>query len=228
MIEREKNWCQALQYCRNDNTDLVSIANETQNEAVIEMGRNKSFWIGLMHDEWEWVDKSCSSFRKWTEKQPKDMAECTFYDGYSVNITLSSSECNGQTRNSLCSQGKVRIKVIKQRLNWEEAYDYCKAHHTGLLWIQDSKDEKAVQQWLNHTDVTGPFWIGLRQSQVFGFWIWTSDRIVTNNNWENGTQPELPLSNHCGVIKNNFKWSDENCLFQLPFLCEEEIVYMNK
>uniref|UniRef100_A0A8P4GH17 C-type lectin domain-containing protein n=1 Tax=Dicentrarchus labrax TaxID=13489 RepID=A0A8P4GH17_DICLA len=124
--------------------------------------------------------------------------------------------------------GTVRIKVIKQRLNWENAYDYCKSHHTRLLWIQDSKDEEAVGQWLNHTDVTGPFWIGLRQSRVFGFWIWTSDRIVTNNNWENGTQPELPLSNHCGVIKNNFKWSDENCLFQLPFLCEEEIVYMNK
>lgn len=123
--------------------------------------------------------------------------------------------------------GTVRIKVIKQHLTWEQAFDYCKAKHTGLLWIEDLEDQNAVEQWLNYTDVEGPFWIGLRQSRIFGFWIWASDRTVTYSNWRDDTVPELPLSNHCGVIAKNGTWRDENCLFPLPFLCEEKIVFMN-
>uniref|UniRef100_A0A8P4G6K6 C-type lectin domain-containing protein n=1 Tax=Dicentrarchus labrax TaxID=13489 RepID=A0A8P4G6K6_DICLA len=78
LIENEKNWCQALQHCRKYYTDLVSIANQTQNETVIKMKNDTSFWIGLMHDEWEWADKSCSSFRKWNTDRdhPKDDKDC--------------------------------------------------------------------------------------------------------------------------------------------------------
>uniref|UniRef100_A0A8C9YDR2 C-type lectin domain-containing protein n=1 Tax=Sander lucioperca TaxID=283035 RepID=A0A8C9YDR2_SANLU len=104
-----KNWCQALQYCRHVSSDLVSISNESQNDEVIKKGNNASFWIGLMHDEWEWVDKSCSFYRNWS----------------------------------------------------------CEP------------------------------------------------------------EPKLPMSNHCGVINNAHKWSDENCWRKLPFLCEEKIVFMN-
>lgn len=121
--------------------------------------------------------------------------------------------------------GTVRIKVINQSLTWEQAFDYCKAKHTGQLWIKDDNDQKAVKQWLDYTEVDGPFWIGLRQSRVFGFWIW-SDRTVETHNWKNGEQPELALSNHCGVIDKNGTWSAENCWRPLPFLCEEEIVLM--
>lgn len=125
--------------------------------------------------------------------------------------------------------GTVRIKVIEQNLTWEQAFDYCKANHTGLLWIEDEMDQTAVEQWLNNTEVGGPFWIGLRQSHVFGFWIWTSDRIVSYTNWKDAKQPELYLSNHCGVITSeDYTWKDENCWLQLPFLCEEEIIFMNK
>lgn len=125
--------------------------------------------------------------------------------------------------------GTVRIKVIEKRLTWEQAFDYCRVHHTGLLWIKDQEDQNAVQQWLNYTEAVGPFWIGLRQSRVFGFWTWASDRTVSYGNWWSDTTPELPLSNHCGVIdkKGDYKWRDENCLVPLYFLCEEDIVFMN-
>uniref|UniRef100_A0A7N8YHE5 C-type lectin domain-containing protein n=1 Tax=Mastacembelus armatus TaxID=205130 RepID=A0A7N8YHE5_9TELE len=71
--------------------------------------------------------------------------------------------------------GTVRIKVIKENLTWEEAYNYCQANHTRLLQIEHKKDQEAVEQWLNSTDVeSNLFWIGLRQSRVFGFWIWSN------------------------------------------------------
>ncbi|XP_070710209.1 C-type lectin BML-1-like [Pempheris klunzingeri] len=225
LVNRKRNWCQALQHCRSYFTDLVSISNDTENTEVIEKGNGTSFWIGLLHDTWEWEDKSCSTFRKWDNPSGGNRGYTTFrWD----SMYKTSGE-KGIEYHFLCSKGDVRIKVINETLTWEEAFDYCKEYHTGLLWIEDDKDQEAVNQWLHNTDVRGPFWIGLRQSQVFGFWFWTSDRPVTYSNWRNDTVPEMPLSNHCGVINKmeDNKWSDENCLVPLPFLCEEEIFIMN-
>lgn len=126
--------------------------------------------------------------------------------------------------------GNMRIKVIKTKSTWEGALNYCEQNHNGLLWIEDAEDQKAVEQWLNHTEVEGPFWIGLRQSTLFGFWIW-KDRTVGYSNWKNGKIPAMPMSNHCGVIDKTSalgKWSDEDCWREHHFLCEEEIVFMNK
>ncbi|XP_071358559.1 C-type lectin BfL-1 [Trachinotus anak] len=220
---KKKNWCQAQLYCRRYFTDLVSISNETQNQQVIDKGKNKTFWIGLMHDEWEWEDNSCSTYRDW--HSPKSVDSCTHlkYD----KPFLSGRECDVKAI-AICSKGHVRIKVINQSLTWEEAFQYCEVNHTGLLQIEDEQDQDAVKQWLSYAGVNGSFWIGLRQSRVFGFWIWRN-RTVTYSNWRNGRQPEMPMSNHCGAISNtDYKWSDENCWLQLPFLCEEEISFMKK
>lgn len=124
--------------------------------------------------------------------------------------------------------GTVRIRVINKNLTWERALDYCRAKHSRLLQIEDGDDQKAVEQWLKSSKAEGPFWIGLRQSHVFGFWIW-SDQAVSQSNWKDGRVPEMPLSNHCGVIDaGDYRWRDESCWLQLPFLCEEEISYMRE
>ncbi|KAK2858933.1 hypothetical protein Q5P01_003553 [Channa striata] len=199
LINEAKDWCQAHHYCRKHHSDLVSIRNDTQNQQVIGKGNGATFWIGLMHDGWKWVDNSCSTYRRWHNINGKANAHCS-----------------------------VRIIVIQNNLTWEQAFDHCKAEHTRLLQIEDENDQKAVEQWLNNTSVAGKLWIGLRQSRVFGFWIW-SDKTVNYSNWRNNEMPEMPLSNHCGVIsRDGYTWSDENCLLQLPFICEEDIVYMGK
>ncbi|XP_026182749.1 C-type mannose receptor 2-like [Mastacembelus armatus] len=227
LIETEKkNWCQAQLYCRKYFDDLVSISNETQNQQVIEKGKKKTFWIGLMHDEWEWVDKGCSTYRDWDKNhivngRAKNHVKQTNWS------PLLTQEHYTQLFPTLCSSGTVRIKVIKENLTWEEAYNYCQANHTRLLQIEHKKDQEAVEQWLNSTDVeSNLFWIGLRQSRVFGFWIW-SNTAVTDNKWKNEKPPEMPFSNHCGVISknDNYTWSDENCLYQHYFLCEEDISF---
>ncbi|KAL6116855.1 uncharacterized protein ACO6RY_14780 [Pungitius sinensis] len=221
----EKNWCQALQYCRTHNGDLVSIGNDTEEERVIEKGEGKSFWIGLLNDDWAWADGGCSTFREWkTSGETGD--DPLAYTYYRLQNGLIKGE-NWQNAHSLCSKGTTRIKVIHHNLTWEQAFDYCKENHTGLLQIIDENDQEAVVQWLNYTSAGGPYWIGLRQSRVFGFWIW-SDRMVNFSNWKNDTQPQLPMSNLCGAIGWNNTWTDEDCMVPRPFICEEEIVFMNK
>ncbi|KAK5849305.1 hypothetical protein PBY51_008955 [Eleginops maclovinus] len=227
LITEEKSWCQALKHCRTYYKDLVSILNEIQNDEVIGKGHNTSFWIGLLHDDWKWHDNGCSSYRDWMKKTQSHSIEeekhCTVYQGAQLN----QMSCTRDAKTGFCSKGTMRIIVINKNLTWEGAFDYCQKHHSGPLWIEDEGDQKAVEQWLTHSNVNGSFWIALRQTHVFGFWIWR-DSQVCYNNWKDGTVPVPPSSNLCGVIDKteNYKWRDEECLLEHPFLCEEEIVIL--
>lgn len=90
LVEINKTWCQAREYCRYKHYDLVSISNDVQNDQVIEKGNNRSFWIGLMHDEWEWEDKGCSSFRKWIG--PKQCC-CAIQSNYGLDPKMRRHDC---------------------------------------------------------------------------------------------------------------------------------------
>ncbi len=48
LIPENKTWFEAQLYCKNNQSDLVSIRSETENEQVKEaVNGNNSFWIGL-------------------------------------------------------------------------------------------------------------------------------------------------------------------------------------
>ncbi|KAL7370992.1 hypothetical protein ABVT39_015941 [Epinephelus coioides] len=231
LVKVNRTWCQALQYCRKHFDDLVSIKNKTENDNVIRKGENTSFWIGLLHDKWEWEDGGCSSFREWSgQPEIPDPEECTV-SAPSFPKSLYKLHCSSGKAYSFCSKGNMRIRVVDKNLTWEEAFNYCKAKHSGPLWIEDLEDQQAVQDWLNYTSNASNdslFWIGLRQSRVFGFWIW-SDRTVSYSNWKNDTQPEVSGFDRCGAISGtDYMWRKADCSLQLPFLCEEEIVFMDK
>uniref|UniRef100_A0A4W6BJK0 C-type lectin domain-containing protein n=1 Tax=Lates calcarifer TaxID=8187 RepID=A0A4W6BJK0_LATCA len=103
LIENEnRNWCEALQYCRRHYTDLVTISNETQHQQVIDKGKNDTFWIGLMYDEWKWADNSCSTFRTWG-KDLKESSECAILSHSGSSMIERACDERSHT---LCSKGK--------------------------------------------------------------------------------------------------------------------------
>lgn len=110
LIEKEKNWCQALQFCRRHYTDLVSISNETQNEEVFKKGKNKTFWIGLQHDQWEWADQSCSTYRAWDNTTNE--GNCTKMSS-EIPWLMYRYKCN-ETSRTLCAEGKQLFICCKQ------------------------------------------------------------------------------------------------------------------
>ncbi|XP_076008099.1 macrophage mannose receptor 1 [Genypterus blacodes] len=224
LVEKEKTWCQARQHCTRHHRDLVSISSLNESEIVIEKGKNRSFWIGLLHDEWAWEDDGCSTFRDWSPYGPG--TDCTAVSVHS-RPSLTRTDCENEAL-VLCSKGSVRIKVIREKRTWEQAFDYCDAKHSRLLWIENATDQKAVEDWLVHLKDAGPLWLGLRQSRVFGFWFWSSDRMVEFPGWKGKLVPKLPMSHHCGAIAalDDYHWTDRDCRLQLPFLCEEDIPMM--
>lgn len=97
------NWCQARDYCRKHlESDLASISNETQYEEVIRKGKNQTFWIGLVHDEWKWEDEGCSTYRDWDANQDWEMEnKCIQL----LEQKLYTQDCENQG-GALCSTGK--------------------------------------------------------------------------------------------------------------------------
>ncbi|XP_036800468.1 secretory phospholipase A2 receptor-like isoform X1 [Oncorhynchus mykiss] len=222
LIEQNMAWYEAQSYCRETYTDLVSIRNEGQKEEVKNKGMNSTipYWIGLLYDDWEWSDGGRSAYRDW-------MTNYTTVGNASVHLenTIIAAPKENYEDYTLCSEGSVRIHNISERKSWEQALDYCKKNYHGLLRIETEEDLEVIKQKFNGTGFTGPVWVGLRQSRLFGFWVWTNGLPVGWSNWEGDRQPEQPLSNHCGAMamEEGYKWSDQDCLSKLYFICEEEL-----
>ena len=119
-------------------------------------------------------------------------------------------------------QDFMTVEIIYQKMDWEGALKYCFENHDGMLTITSLHDQMVVKQKLSSTGLSGHVWVGLRQSRIFGFWMWTSDVTVGAwRNWEGVNAPEMPLSNNCGAVSmEDFKWSDQHCLVKRYFVCE--------
>ncbi|XP_036412608.1 macrophage mannose receptor 1-like [Colossoma macropomum] len=219
LISENMSWYEAQSYCRKNYTDLVSIRDQNQNEAVKTEGLNSStsFWIGLLRDDWEWTDGGRSAYRNWATGQPRLSSDC---------VTLRKGKWEtgpcSNTRPALCYSTFIHVSYVT--MSWEHALDYCKKdNRAGFLRIQSESDQQEVEFELRRRPVSGTLWVGLGQSQLFGFWIWTDGIGVGPwTNWAEGRQPEPPLSHHCGAIdtEKGFKWRDKDCRSEFRVLCE--------
>ncbi|XP_052439414.1 C-type lectin lectoxin-Lio2 isoform X5 [Carassius gibelio] len=219
LIPETKTWFEAQLYCRENHTDLVSIHNEEENEQVQNEG-NKSitpFWIGLLEDRVEWSDGGQSAYRNFTEEQSGH------YIFLNQDGNWSKSEEDIE-QHALCY--KSFIHVSSYQMSWEEALDYCSSNFSGLLRIESEDDQIETERELKRQNISEPVWVGLRQSRLFGFWIWYNGLSVGNwTNWKEGSPPEHQVSQHCGAlekVKGQYKWCDKNCRSEFRVLCEEK------
>ena len=110
LIEKQKDWCEARLYCRKHHTDLVSINNQTQNEEALRRGANRTFWIGLKHDNYEWEDGQCSTFRDIGKGASSiQHTECAYYNRVEKETSLLLSEkCGINTKFIICMRGELQ------------------------------------------------------------------------------------------------------------------------
>uniref|UniRef100_A0A8C5AZZ3 C-type lectin domain-containing protein n=1 Tax=Gadus morhua TaxID=8049 RepID=A0A8C5AZZ3_GADMO len=67
LVRQVMSWTGAQLYCRKHHTDLVSIRNPEENQAVWKAILRYNVLIGLFKDAWHWSDKRNSSFRHWEQ-----------------------------------------------------------------------------------------------------------------------------------------------------------------
>nr|XP_055045556.1 C-type lectin lectoxin-Phi1-like [Misgurnus anguillicaudatus] len=220
LILLNKNWTEAQLHCRKNHNDLVSIRNKRENERVKSMVNDSEFpfWIGLLYDNIEWFDGGQSAYRNYS-KIP-DQKKSTLFSKESVTSWIQGTMTGSY--NALCYKSLIHVSPYK--MSWEKALYYCNSNASGLLRIESQYDQKETERELRRQKISGPVWIGLRQSRLFGFWIWVSGlQVGPWTNWKGGRQPEHQLSQYCGAIEKVngvFKWSDKDCKSTFRVLCE--------
>uniref|UniRef100_A0A9J8C902 C-type lectin domain-containing protein n=1 Tax=Cyprinus carpio carpio TaxID=630221 RepID=A0A9J8C902_CYPCA len=218
LIPEQKTWFEAQLYCRENHTDLVSISNEEENQQVWNEGKKSSnpFWIGLLQDKVEWSDGGQSAYRNYTERSGAGEYTFMFQDG------SWRRRKDDNNLHILCY--KSFIHVSRGKMSWEEALDYCNRNFFGLLRIESEDDQIETERELKRQNILEPVWVGLRQSRLFGFWIWSNGLSVGNwTNWIEGSPPEHQVSQHCGAlekVKGQYKWCDKDCRSKFRVLCE--------
>ncbi|XP_057180081.1 uncharacterized protein LOC130547803 isoform X2 [Triplophysa rosa] len=201
LIEESKSWNEAQRFCRQNHTDLVSIRNESDNEEVKKQSSTENFWIGLQHSK---INKSFTNFA--------NQSFCIYHEGKWIR---SISEVHAVCYKSL-------IHMSTHEMSWEGAVDYCNA--SGLLRIESKDDQIETEKELRKKNISEPVWIGLRQSRLFGFWMWVNGLHVGPwTNWKGGRQPEHQISHHCDVMEKvdgTFRWTDKDCRYRFRVVCE--------
>ncbi|XP_059210675.1 lithostathine-1-beta-like [Centropristis striata] len=78
LIKEKKTWEDALNYCRHNHRDLVSITNPHQQRWVQERAKQADsdlVWLGLSYscflDLWFWVNDNVVCYDKWDSKEPE-------------------------------------------------------------------------------------------------------------------------------------------------------------
>ncbi|KAL7404060.1 hypothetical protein ABVT39_009030 [Epinephelus coioides] len=84
IVEAEKSWEEAMWYCRQEHTALMSLASET--EHLLALSRIKRdhiterVWIGLryLEDHWLWVNHDPLVYQAWSQRGNQDH-QCPIY-----------------------------------------------------------------------------------------------------------------------------------------------------
>lgn len=79
LIKQEKTWEEALDYCRENYNDLVSITNLDEQRWVQDKAKNAStpyVWLGLRYtctlEFWFWVSDEAVNYKNWASAGKKD------------------------------------------------------------------------------------------------------------------------------------------------------------
>uniref|UniRef100_A0A3B4H1C8 C-type lectin domain-containing protein n=1 Tax=Pundamilia nyererei TaxID=303518 RepID=A0A3B4H1C8_9CICH len=106
----------------------------------------------------------------------------------SVNMERSSQRVShvysSHRFNSMCCFFFMADKLIliKENKTWEEALDYCRIFHRGLVSITNLQEQGWVQDKAKNG--SSPFvWLGLRYSCTLDLWFWINDKVVCYEKW---------------------------------------------
>uniref|UniRef100_H3A5Y0 C-type lectin domain-containing protein n=1 Tax=Latimeria chalumnae TaxID=7897 RepID=H3A5Y0_LATCH len=219
-IEEKKTWFEALEICRENYTDLVSVRSQKELEERIT-----SLWIGLYCNVWQWSNGDPAPFQNWNTGEPDNGNNENCVDMRIRNPSTGKwkdSRCSEET-SFLCSQVKhinqSKYILVKENKTWIEALNYCRANHTDLTSIPNPTAQEEITELANTSSGGGGIWIGLHRDQLLSFWFWMDDDESEYSNWGDGNKGD-PFSDHCGMIdkEENFTWRFECCSTKLNFV----------
>ncbi|XP_037614154.1 C-type mannose receptor 2-like [Sebastes umbrosus] len=230
-IEETKTWEEAQTYCRAHYTDLATVFDMTDMTAMKRLrGNNQSeAWIGLRNHPdaegtWHWSLPGMEfnkSETRWAEgepnniKHPENCVRMDHHEWKDVPCTIENLEF-------ICYDAKQpneKFHLIKIKMTWPQAQNYCREHHTDLAsGLQQIEDEEFKK---DETQSNKSLWIGLFNDT----WKWSDESNFSFRNWQ---RDSWSGSKECAVTKSNDKWMKRDCAKRKPFFCYEDNVILIK
>ncbi|XP_062420179.1 macrophage mannose receptor 1-like [Pungitius pungitius] len=207
LINESKTWEEALDHCRENHRELVSVTDRRQQAWVQETARraNTTFvWMGLRYTctlgFWFWLTDEAVRYKNWTPGTQED--DC---------------DMSGE-----CSFGLGRLyeyHFVEQMKTWEEAQTYCRENHTDLATAYDMEDAERLRHLVKSRSEA---WIGLRnQRNANGTWHWSLPGVKFNHsetNWKQREPNNRPFPKNCVVSRHN-DLLDFPCAEKHEFVC---------
>ncbi|XP_072543768.1 macrophage mannose receptor 1-like [Salminus brasiliensis] len=194
VVEVKKTWTEAQKYCREKFTDLATIENQDEMDAVKAAlnGTTGNFWIGLRQDFHVVKEgKNWTEAQKYCRENFTDLATIENQEEMdAVNATLNGTA--GHFWIGLKQKVNIiPLILIKEKKIWWEALRYCREKHVDLVSVHTEE----IQHWVEFVTKnasTDNVWMGLRHTCAQGFWFWVSGSTICYQNWApgNGTGVE--------------------------------------
>ncbi|KAG7317658.1 hypothetical protein KOW79_018693 [Hemibagrus wyckioides] len=183
-------WEEALQYCRTNYTDLISVTTDndlTSAKSASLSSKTSRVWTGLRFMDGSWF---------WVNKDPLG------------NLTTVPS----------CPMKPYRCGALKagdeMMMTWEEALQYCRTNYTDLISVTTDNDLTSAKS-ASLSSKTSRVWTGLRFMD--GSWFWVNKDPLGNLTTVPSC-PMKPY--RCGALKAGDEvWENRDCNEKLNFLC---------
>uniref|UniRef100_A0A8B9I1R4 C-type lectin domain-containing protein n=1 Tax=Astyanax mexicanus TaxID=7994 RepID=A0A8B9I1R4_ASTMX len=186
------NWTEAQKYCREKFTDLATIENQEEMDAVKATvnGTSGHFWIGLRQipeqqdGSWIWSDKSNPSYTDWNTGEPNSPEKDNCVELWSESeYRWNDAGCTYPSP-FVCYK-EIPLVLIKEKKTWWEALRYCRENHVDLVSVHT----EGIQRWVEtvaRNASTDNVWVGLRHTCDLKFWFWMSGEFLCYQNWAPG------------------------------------------
>ena len=237
-----KTWLQALDSCRNLDSDLLSIRDENETNEILNkyLGPGLQYWIGLSdldtNDRFEWSDRTDFNYENWASGEPNHVngfEDCVelrplgtwndqncFASRYFVCEKQISTKC-GQGSWLFYNKSCYMFNPVNSNmsgLTWSDARQYCKAQGADLVVAKSSKELFVLLSQAFKSSRSRK-WIGLNNIEQKGEYRWVDGTVPGTLPWDR-RQPNND-ENGCANINEYGKVNDENCDNKRGYICEK-------
>uniref|UniRef100_A0A4W6DVJ2 C-type lectin domain-containing protein n=1 Tax=Lates calcarifer TaxID=8187 RepID=A0A4W6DVJ2_LATCA len=233
-ISTLKTWDSALEYCRQQHTDLAMIENSAENTRVFSViPAGTIAWIGLYRLPWTWSDMSQSTFRNWLPRVPDNYGLNQFCAAENPKHYWDDQDCTAEFPFICCSLNSCshyplrKYYYIDMKKSWTDAQRYCRENYTDLATFESMDDINTLKPpyayswaWIGLSD-NPQSWKGIMGSDA-NSWRWSASGETSKTGYQNWAVSEPNNSGGretCVMTSTNGKWNDMPCQEPGSFVC---------